>query len=592
MGTRRLALPTNSLSNGGSPRSELRNALSACRSAFFGIGLFGAIINILMLTGAIFMLQVYDRVLPSHSVPTLVALAVLAGGLFVMQGLLDLIRGRLLSRIGVSLDEALSIQVYHAIVRLPLKTGNHSGGTQPLRDLDTIRAFLSGLGPTALFDMPWMLLFLSILFAFHPLIGVTALTGGILLVALTILTEFLTRGSIKEATLHDMLRQTIAQASLRNAEALTAMGMAGQMGNIWGGVNKNYIASQRRVTDISGGIGSISRVLRLMLQSAVLGLGAYLVINQEATAGIIIAAAILTARALAPVDLAIGNWKGFVAARQSWRRLTELLAALPQQGTRIALPAPKNSISVRNISAVPPGSTRIVARDVSFTLTGGQGLGVIGPSGSGKSSLARMLVGSWNPLRGEIRIDGATLGQWAPEDLGRHIGYLPQDVELFAGTVAQNIARFDSDCNGDDIFTAAKAAGAHDLILNLPNGYETQIGEHGACLSAGQRQRVALARALYRDPFLVVLDEPNANLDSEGEEALTVAIQKIRNRGGIVVVIAHRANAVAAVDALLVMNQGRQQAFGPKDEVLSKMIRPASRPRAFKVVPEAERTCP
>lgn len=579
-------------SHGASHRCELRTALSACRAALVGIGLFGAIINVLMLTGALFMLQIYDRILPSGSVPTLIALAALAGGLFAVQGILELIRGRLLTRVGASLDDALSARVYNAMVCLPLKTGSHTNKTQPLRDLDTIRSFLSGLGPTSLFDMPWMLLFIAILFAFHPLLGVTALAGAVLLVALTILTEFLTRGPIKDTSSHDVPRQDIALSSLRNAEALTVMGMAAQMGNRWGTTNKHFMSGHRRVSDIAGGLGSISKTLRIMLQSAMLGLGAYLVIHQQATAGIIIASAILTTRALAPVDLAIANWKGFIAARQSWRRLAELLALVPEPGTRMPLPAPKNSITVQNASAVPPGSKRMVAQDVSFALKSGQGLGIIGPSGSGKSSVARMLVGAWRPFGGEIRVDGATLDQWEPEDLGRHIGYLPQDVELFAGTVAQNISRFDSEADAEAIIAAAEAAGAHDLVLNLPEGYETQIGEHGSSLSAGQRQRVALARALYRDPFLVVLDEPNASLDAEGEEALTVAMRKIRDRGGIVVVIAHRPTALAAVDVVLVMNQGRQQAFGPRNEVLPKLTRPVSRPSRFRVVQEAGRASP
>ncbi len=360
-------------------------------------------INILMLTGSFFMLEIYDRVLPSRSVPTLVGLAFLAGGLFVAQGVLDLIRGRLQIRIGASLDEALSARVYEVIVRLPLKTGNRSDGNQPLRDLDAIRSFLSGLGPTALFDMPWMPLYLGIIFAFHPILGFTALGGAIILVILTILTEVLIREPTKAATGVSMIRNGLAETSRRNAEVLMAMGMADRMETRWSEANQSYLASKQRVSDVAGGLGAFSKVLRMMLQSAMLGIGAYLVIHQEATAGIIIAGSILTARALAPVDLAIANWQGFVAARQAWQRLNKLLTLLPAQNAPMQLPVPKNRISLEGVCATPPGDTRVVVQDVSLDLRSGQGVGVIGPSASGKTSLARMLVGVWQPVRGKIR---------------------------------------------------------------------------------------------------------------------------------------------------------------------------------------------
>jgi ATP-binding cassette subfamily C protein PrsD len=575
----------------GPPRSELAAALAACRGAFVGIGLFSGMINILMLTGSFFMLEIYDRVLPSRSVPTLVGLAILAGALFAFQGVVDLIRARLLVRIGASLDDALHARVFDTIVRLPLKTGNRNDSLQSLRDLDAIRAFLSGLGPTALFDLPWMPLYLGICFAFHFWIGVTALVGAIILVALTLLTEILTREPTKAATAFAMARNGLAETSRRNAEVLVAMGMSGRMGKRWSDANQKYMASQRRASDVAGGLGSIVKVLRMMLQSAVLGVGAYLVIYQEATAGIIIAGSILSARALAPVDLAIANWRGFVVARQSWARLSKLLAALPAQTDPMALARPANSVVVENASVAPPGIQKIVVQDVSFALKSGNGLGIVGPSASGKSSLARMLVGVWPLVRGKVCLDGAALGQWGLEAVGRHIGYLPQDVELIAGTVAENIARFDPAAAANDIIAAARAAGVHELIVNLSAGYETEIGEQGAALSAGQQQRIALARALYGNPFLVVLDEPNSNLDSEGENALTQAILGVRARGGIVVVVAHRPTALAAVDQLLVMAQGRAQAFGPKDEILSKMMRrDAPAPGSLKVVAEKERS--
>jgi PrtD family type I secretion system ABC transporter len=354
--------------------------------------------------------------------------------------------------------------------------------------------------------------------------------------------------------------------------------MTGRMNARWAEANAKYMASQQRTSDVAGGLGAISKVFRMALQSAVLATGAYLVVNQQATGGIIIAGSILTARALAPVELAIANWKGFVTARQSWARLKELLTRIPRAEKPLALPRPHASFTVEGVSAVAPGQQKLIVQDVSFALRAGNAVGVIGPSASGKSSLVRLLVGVWAPARGTVRLDGAALEQWDPEALGEHIGYLPQDVELFAGTVAQNIARFDPKAEAEDIIAAARAAGVHELILRLPEGYETQIGDGGAALSAGQRQRVALARALYREPFLVVLDEPNSNLDAEGEHALSQAIQGVRARGGIVVVVAHRPSALASVDLVLMMAEGRIQAFGPKDEVLAKVLRPVRVP--------------
>jgi PrtD family type I secretion system ABC transporter len=568
-------------------RSELAEALAACRSAFVATGLMSGMSNILMLTGAIFMLEIYDRVLPSRSVPTLVGLVILAAGLYAALGVLDMIRARILARIGGRLDEALSGRIYETIVRLPLKVGRRNDGLQPLRDLDNVRSFLSSLGPVALFDLPWLPVYLIICFLFHPYIGFAALFGAIILAAITLMTEVMTREPTLTATRHALSRSALADMSRRNSEVLTAMGMTGRIAALWSEANNRYMMSQRRASDVAGGFGSISKVLRMMLQSGVLAVGAYLVIYQEATAGIIIAGSILSARALAPVDLAIANWRAFVAARQSWHRMTELLALLPSQLAPMALRPPCRTLTVEAASVVPPGGEKVVVQDVNFTLHSGNALGVIGPSGSGKTSLARMLVGVWRPVRGRIRLDGASLDQWSPESLGRHIGYLPQDVELIAGTVAQNIARFSPTIDSKAIIAAAQAAGVHDLIVSLPEGYETQVGESGAELSAGQAQRVALARALYDDPFLVVLDEPNSNLDSEGDEALSRAIMSVRARGGIVVVIAHRPSAIASVDLLLMMHQGRMQAFGPKDEVLSRVLnREASATRPLKVVPD------
>jgi len=572
----------------GVRRSELGDALRACRSAFIGVGLMSLMINLLYLTGSVFMLEVYDRVLPSRSVPTLVGLVILAGGLYIAQGVLDLIRGRVLGRVGTALDEALNARVFETVVRLPLTVGARNEGLQPLRDLDNVRSFLGGMGPGAFFDLPWLPFYLAICFAFHWLIGVTALVGAIILVTLTVITEFMSREPAREAMTLAARRNDLAAASRRNAEVLVAMGMSGRLTRRWSETNESYLAGNQRASDVSGGLGAIAKVMRMTLQSAVLAVGAYLVIHQEATAGIIIAGSILSARALAPVDLAIAHWKGFVAARQSWHRLNRLLGSLPVPAAQMLLQNPSERLSVEGVAIVPPGDQKVIVQDVTFALEAGHGLGVIGPSGSGKSSLIRALVGVWQPARGKVRLDGAALDQWSSDVLGRHIGYLPQDVELFAGTVAQNISRFDPDASSDAIIAAAKDAGVHDMVIKMRDGYDTQIGEQGTSLSAGQAQRVALARALYGDPFLIVLDEPNSNLDTEGDEALTRAVRGARERGAIVVVVAHRPIGIEAVDQLLVLKDGRMQAFGPKEIVLGQVLqRVAPLPSPIKIVSDA-----
>lgn len=561
-------------------RSELTESLRQSRTAFAGIGLFSGLINLLMLTGPLFMLQVYDRVLPSGSLPTLVGLGVLAICLYAFQGLLDAFRSRILSRIGSAIDEDLSPRAYDAVVRLPLKNWGGGHGLQPIRDLDQIRTFLSSPGPGALFDLPWTPLYVGVCYLFHPWIGLTAAGGVLLLAALTFTTEVATRAPAKAAVGHAAARNNLLEASRRNAEVLQAMGMGAEMAGRFGRVNQDYLTSQRQASDRTTILSALSRVIRLFLQSLVLGIGAYLVIMQEASAGVIIASAILTSRALSPVELAITNWKGFISAREARKRLDQMLAMVPRREAPLPLPKPRQALAIQAVSARPPGGTRAVLQDITFTLEGGDGLGIIGPSASGKSTLARLIVGVWEPVLGKIRLDGAALDQWTAEALGRHIGYLPQDVELFDGTVAENISRFETDANPESIIAAAKAAGAHELITSLTDGYESRVGEAGSRLSAGQCQRVALARALYRDPFLVVLDEPNSNLDTEGEEALTKAIKGIRERKGIAIVIAHRPSALAALDTVLVLHQGRQRSFGPKEEVLRSVTRSPAVPLA------------
>jgi ATP-binding cassette subfamily C protein len=491
---------------------------------------------------------------------------------------LDGIRARVLQRIGRSIDSLLSARVFDAILRSPLSRGAGGDGLQPMRDLDQIRSFMGGGGPSAFFDLPWMPLYIFVCFLFHPLIGYAAIVGALIIVVISLAAEFLSRGPSTVSARLAGPRNAALEAGRRNAEAVAAMGMGQRLRTRWAKTNAEFLDGQQQAADRTSGLGSLARSVRLLIQSLILGLGAYLVIYGEASAGVIIASAILVSRALAPVEQTVAHWKSFVATRLAWHRLNELLATMLDPSALLELPAPQQSLSVEQVSAVPPSSTRLVVHDVAFSLAAGDGLGIIGPSGSGKSSLARLLVGAWQPARGKVRLDGAALDQWSPEQLGPHVGYLPQDIELFDGTVAHNIARFEPAPNSEDVIMAAKAAGVHELILGLPQGYETQLGEAGSALSAGQRQRVALARALYREPFLVVLDEPNSNLDAAGEEALTSAIKGIRQRGGIVAVIAHRPSAIAAVNLVLVLADGRQKMFGPKDEVLRTAPRPVAAP--------------
>ncbi|MAB00839.1 MAG: type I secretion system permease/ATPase [Stappia sp.] len=548
--------------------------VASLRRSALSIALISGVVNLLALTAPLFMLQVYDRVLASRSIPTLIGLAVLAAGLYAFQSLLDVLRSRVLLRLGERADRQLSNRVHEAIIRLPLRHRVPGDGLQPLRDLDNLRGFLSGQGPTAFFDLPWMPVYLGICFLFHVWIGVTALVGALVLVAFTIATNAMSRAPIREVMTSGMSRNALMEASRRNAESVWAMGMAGRLAARWQQANNDYLAANRRAGDVAGGLGGVSKSFRMMLQSAILGVGAWLVIRQEVSAGVMIASSIMMGRALAPVDLAIGSWRPFLMATQSWGRLKALLQQMPSDADIMPLPAPVRELKAEGVTVVPPGARKPTISGVNFTVGAGSGLGIVGPSGSGKSSLARALVGAWDVAGGKVRIDGASLSHWDAEALGGHIGYLPQGIDLFDGTIAENIARFVPDADPAAIVAAAKAAGAHEMILRLEAGYETRVGEAGASLSAGQRQRIGLARALFGDPFLVVLDEPNANLDAEGEAAVLAAIEGVRARGGIAVVIVHRPGALQAVDLVLMMDGGRARAFGPRDEVLAKVARP------------------
>ncbi len=556
-------------------RRPISDALRSLRSAFAGIALLSLPINLLMLTGPLFMLQIYDRVLASGSVPTLMVLAGLAAGLYLFYGLLEGIRSRVLLRIGQRLDAKLSAHAYESAVDLPFRRRPGAQLSDPVRDLEAVRQFLSGAGPSAIFDLPWMPIYLTVIFLFHPVLGLLALSGAVIMCLLIGLNEWTSRQPLAEANQYTVQRNSMVDAGRRNSEAIAAMGMLEALKSHWTTFNRTYLDKHRTAVDRANGYSTAIKTSRFMLQSAILGVGAWLAIRQEISPGVMIAAAILTTRALAPVEQAVTNWRGFVAARQGLARLRQTVEQGASEPERMELPLPCKSVSVQNLVAGPSGKPLL--QGINFTLAAGTGLGVIGPSGAGKTALARTLVGVYPVLRGSLRIDGADLFQWAPERRGAFIGYLPQDIQLFTGTVAQNISRFNPDVQSQAILEAARLADAHELITALPDGYDTQIGPEGMMLSGGQMQRIALARALFGRPFLVVLDEPNSNLDAEGEAALTQAIHTMRENGSIVIVIAHRPSALAAIDTLLFLKDGRAHAFGPKEEVLKQVVAPVSR---------------
>ncbi|MEM1045529.1 MAG: type I secretion system permease/ATPase [Pseudomonadota bacterium] len=552
--------------------SPLGRVVLACRNAFFGVGGFSFVINLLMLTGPLFMLQVYDRVLTSRSIPTLVALVLLVIALYGFMGILEFIRQRILIRIGHRFDTDVGLTALDRYIMLPIKAGPKAAAIQPIRDLESIRSFFSGQGITALFDMPWSPIYLAVIFLFHPWLGLLAAGGAIVLFVLTLLADRYTRDPMKEAGQIQAERSRFAESGRRNAEVLRGMGMNAAFGRIWSGINDRYVEKTAAAADRSGGFSTATKILRLLLQSLMLALGAFLAVQEEITPGVMIAASIIMARALQPVEQAVGQWRGFIAARQAWGRLKQTLA-VETTSEPMPLPEPAKNLVSDHVTIVPPGAQKPIILDATFKMEAGGGLGIIGPMGSGKSTLARALVGIWPATRGAIKLDGAPLDQWSPEALGKHIGYLPQDVELFDGTIEANIGRFDEERSPEKILAAARLAGVHELILSLPDGYDTRIGEGGSILSGGQRQRIGLARALYGDPFLLVLDEPNSNLDGDGDVALKDAILAARSRGAIVVVIAHRPGAIAAIDTLLMLDGGKVAAFGPKDEVLGKLVK-------------------
>lgn len=544
------------------------------------IYLFGlsGLINVLALTGAFYMLQIYDRALTSGSISTLVALSVLAVGLYLFQGVFDVLRSQILVRLGARLDSQLAPLAHKVVIEMPRFGYSTAEATERGRDVDTLRGFLASQGPIALFDLPWIPVYLVFVWLLHPMLGYLTVGGALVLAMLTLVAEVMTRRHSGQMIKSSVARTSIAESNARNSDVLHAMGMTARAVERFEKANRRHLESQTTTSDIGGTLSGLSKVLRMILQSAILGLGAYLAIRGQMSAGSIIASSIVTARALAPVDLAIAQWKGVVSARRSYRRLNETLAVLDERDGNLDLPAPHQSLSLDKVTTVAPSTGAVLLSEVSLELKAGQALGLIGPSGGGKTTLARTMLGIWPTLRGSVRIDRADLSQWPEALFNRHIGYLPQDVALMDGTIADNISRFADAPGARPIINAAKAAGVHEMIVHLPNGYQTELGPHGTALSAGQRQRIALARALYGDPFLVVLDEPNSNLDAEGEEALNRAILDVRARGGIVVIVAHRPNALRSVDMIGLVQDGRLTSFGPKEDIL-----PALKPRTVVV---------
>jgi ATP-binding cassette subfamily C protein len=554
----------------------LSEAFRATRTGFLTAIVFSLFINILAFVGPLYMLQIYDRVITSRNLTTLAALTLIAAFLILIYATLEKIRSAVLVRLGILFSTLARSRLFDAVLKGSLLQPN-GGHTQALRDLDTLREFLTGTGLISFCDAPWVPIFVIGCFLLHPWYGYIATGGAVLIFCSAVANELLTRKDLKAASLNTIMASSYASATFRNSEVLHAMGMLPGLRERWLKRQDEGLQLQASASDRAGHLIAASKFIRAFLQVAILGTGAYLSVEQESTPGAMIAASIIMGRALAPVELAVANWKGFVAARGAYERILSLFRIAPSDSEKMPLPAPQGNLAVEQIIAVPPGAKEPVLRAVSFTLKPGEVLGVLGPSAAGKSSLARVLVGVWPPVAGKVRIDGAELTHWAPERLGQHIGYLPQDVELFSGTIAENIARFGVQ-DEEKIIAAARMTGVHEMVQGMPAGYNTQIGEGGFALSGGQRQRIGLARALYGKPAYVILDEPNASLDADGEAALLSAIQQLRQSGSTVVLITHKTNILGTVDKILVMAHGQVAGFGSRDEVLAKLLGPRLAP--------------
>lgn len=564
------------------PPSELALAIRHCRDSFQSAAIFSFIINLLMLMPSIYMMQVYDRVLGSNSTSTLLMLTLLATVLFILLGALEWVRSQILVRVSARFDLLLNERLYRVLFRQALVSGGKTSA-QPLGDLLVLRQFLTGNGLFAFFDAPWLPIYVGLLFLFHPAFGVVAVISALLLLLLAIWNERATHDDLEQANRVSVESSNITARNLRNAEVVHALGMLPDLMGRWKDKQQRLILLQAVASEKAGLIAALSKTYRVTVQSLILGLGAWLAINKQISPGLMIGGSILLGRALAPIDLMIGSWKQFLTARTAYGRLNTLLAQFPVEPDRMPLPPPTGTLRAEQAVVAPPGTKVAVLKGLTFTIPAGTFVALIGASASGKSTLARALLGIWPVANGAIRLDGADVGALERSLVGPYIGYLPQDIELFDGTIADNIARFGV-ADANKIVDAAQAAGVHEMILQLPQGYDTEIGGSGGVLSAGQRQRVGLARALYGEPVLVVLDEPNSNLDEVGEQALAQALFKLKQRGSTVVVITHRAGLLGLVDRIMVLNEGQLVLDGPRDEVLAKLQQPPPRQQSQGIV--------
>ncbi|SDT46528.1 type I secretion system permease/ATPase [Pseudomonas prosekii] len=550
--------------------NNLQAALKACRSSFMSVGFFSLFINALMLVPTFYMLQVYGRVVTGGSLTTLAMLTIIMTLLLVTMGLLEWVRSRIMIRVSTRLDVLLSQDVYKASFKRALDSGGIDASAQPLNDLTGLRQFMAGNGLFAFFDAPWLPIYIAVLFLFHPWYGWAAIGCAVILLALACINEKSTGKVLAEVNAQSIGATLHTTKNLRNADVIESMGMLDSLISRWSLRHKNVLLLQSRASDRSGMITSISKTFRLIVQSLILGLGAYLAVSHEISPGLVLAGSVLLGRALAPLDLIIGSWKGFIAARAQYARLDSILDQQKTDPERMQLPAPTGHLTVQNLVLGPPGSKTPIIKGISFSAPAGATIGIVGPSASGKSTMGKALMGVWRPLQGVVRLDAADIANWNKSELGPHLGYLPQDIELFEGSISDNIARFGV-VDPDKVVLAARTAGVHEMILMLPNGYDTLIGVGGMNLSGGQRQRIGLARAIYGSPRLIVLDEPNAHLDEVGERALALALQQIKSTGATVFVIAHRTSILAQLDRLLVMSAGTISLYGPRDQVLEQL---------------------
>ena len=553
-----------------SHENNLQVALKACKGSFLSVGFFSLFVNALMLAPTFYMIQVSGRAVPSSSTSTLIMLTLILTIMMLTLGSLEWVRSRIMVRISNRLDALLSRDIYRASFKKALSTGGMDASAQSLNDLTSLRQFLTGNGLFAFFDAPWLPIYTAVMFLFHPWFGWMTVGSAVVLVVLAFLNHRYTGKALTEANQQSVRATLQTTKNLRNAEVIESMGMLDTLMTRWAVYQRRVLVLQSQASDKGGIITSISKTFRTWAQSIMLALGAYLVITHEINPGLLMAGSLLLGRALSPIDQMIGSWKGFVAARVQYGRLNDTLEKLNAEPQRMALPDPEGHIQVENLVIAPPGAKAAVIRNMSFVTPAGSIVGIVGPSAAGKSTLARALLGIWPPQHGTVRLDGADIAAWDKQKLGPHLGYLPQDIELFEGTISDNVARFGK-VDPEKVVLAARVAGVHEMILQLPDGYDTVIGSEGINLSGGQRQRIGLARAIYGSPRLIVLDEPNSNLDDVGEKALAVALQKIKETGATVFIISHRPSILSRLDRIMVMNAGTITMYGARDHVIAEL---------------------